>query len=53
VGVIRCPNLRTFVPANLKTPELEGVYEDYDFDYDSENIISKGLHSGREILMPP
>ena len=29
VGVIRCPNLRTFVPANLKTPELEGVYEDY------------------------
>uniref|UniRef100_A0A2N9F195 NB-ARC domain-containing protein n=1 Tax=Fagus sylvatica TaxID=28930 RepID=A0A2N9F195_FAGSY len=28
VGVIRCPNLRTFVPANLKTPELEGVYED-------------------------
>uniref|UniRef100_A0A2N9GN18 NB-ARC domain-containing protein n=1 Tax=Fagus sylvatica TaxID=28930 RepID=A0A2N9GN18_FAGSY len=33
VGVIRCPNLRTFVPANLKTPELEGVYEDYDFVY--------------------
>ena len=32
VGVIRCPNLRTFVPANIKTPELEGVYEDYDFD---------------------
>ncbi|GMY19500.1 probable disease resistance protein At4g27220 [Fagus crenata] len=31
VGVIRCPNLRMFVPANLKTPELEGVYEDCDF----------------------
>uniref|UniRef100_A0A2N9G551 Uncharacterized protein n=1 Tax=Fagus sylvatica TaxID=28930 RepID=A0A2N9G551_FAGSY len=32
VGVIRCPNLRTFVPANIKTPELEGVYEDYRYD---------------------
>ena len=31
VGVIRCPNLRTFVPANLKTPELEGVYKDYRY----------------------
>ena len=30
-GVIRCPTLRTFVPANLKTPKLEGVYEDYYF----------------------
>ncbi|XP_030924726.1 probable disease resistance protein At4g27220 [Quercus lobata] len=29
--VIRCPNLRTFVPSNLKTPELEGVYEDIEF----------------------
>uniref|UniRef100_A0A2N9J6N9 AAA+ ATPase domain-containing protein n=1 Tax=Fagus sylvatica TaxID=28930 RepID=A0A2N9J6N9_FAGSY len=33
VGVIRSPNLRMFVPANLETPELEEVYEDYDFDY--------------------
>ncbi|GMY19458.1 probable disease resistance protein At4g27220 [Fagus crenata] len=33
VGVIRCPNLRTFVPTNIKTPEPEGVYEDYDFDF--------------------
>uniref|UniRef100_A0A2N9GN29 Uncharacterized protein n=1 Tax=Fagus sylvatica TaxID=28930 RepID=A0A2N9GN29_FAGSY len=32
VGVIRCPNLRTFVPANIKTPELEGVYEAYRYD---------------------
>ncbi|GMY19510.1 probable disease resistance protein At4g27220 [Fagus crenata] len=32
VVVIRCPNLRKFVPANLKTPELEGVYEDYDYN---------------------
>ena len=29
--IIRCPNLRTFVQANLKTPELEGVYEDEEF----------------------
>ncbi|KAK9987148.1 hypothetical protein SO802_032099 [Lithocarpus litseifolius] len=29
--VIRCPNLRMFVPSNLKTPELEGVYEDIEF----------------------
>ena len=29
--VIRCPNLRTFVPSNLKTPELKGVYEDIEF----------------------
>ncbi|GMY19465.1 disease resistance protein RPS2-like isoform X2 [Fagus crenata] len=29
VGVFSCPNLRTFVPANLKTPELEGVYDKY------------------------
>jgi hypothetical protein len=35
VGVIRCPNLRTFVPANLKTPELEGVYEAYRLDHNS------------------
>ena len=33
VGVIRCPNLRTFVPANLKTPELEKVYEDEHYLY--------------------
>ena len=31
IMVIRCPNLRTFVPTNLKTPELEGVYEDKEF----------------------
>ena len=38
VGVIRCPNLRTFVPASLKTPKLEGVYEDYNIDdYDFDN----------------
>uniref|UniRef100_A0A2N9GTG6 AAA+ ATPase domain-containing protein n=1 Tax=Fagus sylvatica TaxID=28930 RepID=A0A2N9GTG6_FAGSY len=35
VGVIRCPNLRTFVPANIKTPELEGVYEDYRYNRES------------------
>ncbi|XP_075636900.1 uncharacterized protein LOC142609169 [Castanea sativa] len=29
--VIRCPNLRMFVPSNLETPELEGVYEDIEF----------------------
>ena len=29
--VIGCPNLRTFVPTNLKTPKLEGVYEDKIF----------------------
>ena len=28
IMVIGCPNLRTFVPTNLKTPELEGVHED-------------------------
>ena len=27
IKVIRCPTLRTFVPANLKTHELEGVYD--------------------------
>uniref|UniRef100_A0A2N9FCN5 NB-ARC domain-containing protein n=1 Tax=Fagus sylvatica TaxID=28930 RepID=A0A2N9FCN5_FAGSY len=54
VGVIRCPNLRTFVPANLKTPELEGVYEDYRLRRPILKIMnSKGLLSGREILMPP
>jgi hypothetical protein len=36
VGVIRCPTLRTFVPANLKTPELEGVYETNSSTYSKE-----------------
>ena len=31
IMVTRCPNLRTFVPTNLKTPELEGVYGDEGF----------------------
>ncbi|XP_050255645.1 disease resistance protein RPS2-like isoform X2 [Quercus robur] len=31
IMVIGCPNLRTFVPTNLKTPKLEGVYEDKKF----------------------
>ena len=31
IMVVGCPNLRTFVPTNLKTPELEGVYEDEKF----------------------
>uniref|UniRef100_A0A7N2MQ37 Disease resistance protein At4g27190-like leucine-rich repeats domain-containing protein n=1 Tax=Quercus lobata TaxID=97700 RepID=A0A7N2MQ37_QUELO len=31
IMVIGCPNLRTFVPTNLKTPKLEGVYEDKIF----------------------
>nr|POE70241.1 putative disease resistance protein [Quercus suber] len=36
IMVIGCPNLRTFVPTNLvptnlKTPKLEGVYEDKEF----------------------
>ena len=47
VMVISCPNLRTFVPANLKTPELEEVYFDYigcaqwegDLNATIENII--------------
>ena len=41
VGIIRCPNLRTFVPANLKTPELEGVYEDYHY-YNVYKVGFKG-----------
>ncbi|KAM3703298.1 hypothetical protein ACJW31_04G085600 [Castanea mollissima] len=32
IMVIGCPNLRTFVPTNLKTPKLEGVYEDKEFE---------------------
>ncbi|XP_075663186.1 uncharacterized protein LOC142632715 [Castanea sativa] len=31
IMVIGCPNLRTFVPTNLKTPKLGGVYEDKEF----------------------
>ena len=41
VGVNRCPNLRTFVPTNLKTPELEGVYESVYFDYRSQKYDFK------------
>ena len=46
VGVIRCPNLRTFVPANLKTPELEGVYEDYDYNI-NYNVFNIDRLKGR------
>ena len=31
ITVITCPNLRMFVPTNLKTPKLEGVIEDNKF----------------------
>jgi hypothetical protein len=31
IRVQSCPTLRTFVPANLKTPQLEGVYEDNEY----------------------
>uniref|UniRef100_A0A2N9GRM5 Uncharacterized protein n=1 Tax=Fagus sylvatica TaxID=28930 RepID=A0A2N9GRM5_FAGSY len=47
VVVIRCPNLRTFVPVNLKTPDMEEVYFDCigraqwkgDLNATIENII--------------
>ncbi|XP_050245319.1 putative disease resistance protein RGA4 isoform X2 [Quercus robur] len=29
IRVIRCPNLSTFIPSNLNTPKLEGVYDDH------------------------
>ncbi|KAL4633290.1 hypothetical protein ACB092_04G112700 [Castanea dentata] len=32
IMVIGCPNLRTFVPTNLKTPKLEGLYDDEEFE---------------------
>uniref|UniRef100_A0A2N9FC43 Uncharacterized protein n=1 Tax=Fagus sylvatica TaxID=28930 RepID=A0A2N9FC43_FAGSY len=47
VGVIRCPNLRTFVPANLKTPELEGVYEDYDYNIKYYGVFKIDRFKGR------
>ena len=45
VGVIKCPNLRTFVPTNLKTPELEGVYE-LNWHYRIKKFIGKPQWKG-------
>ena len=32
ITVIRCPALSTFVPSNLYTPKLEGVYDQIEWD---------------------
>ena len=29
IRVIECPSLSTFIPSNLNTPKLEGVYNSY------------------------